>query len=148
LVTSIDEPVSATRKLAPVRPTSAVEELLPQLVARFGDQIAALGQALVEASAHGRSRNISATCSLGEMHGRRDDVAGRLVAQLDDVFAEVGLDGARCRLASRCSLSAISSESIDFDLVTVRAPTLWHSSAMMRRASAAVGAQWTWPPRP
>ena len=29
---------------------------------------------------------------LGEMHRRRDDVARRLVAELDDVFAEIGLD--------------------------------------------------------
>ena len=29
---------------------------------------------------------------LGQMHGGRDDVARRLVAQLDDVFAEIGLD--------------------------------------------------------
>ena len=40
----------------------------------------------------------------------------------------------------------ISSEIIDFDLAIVRAPTLWQSSVMMRRASSAVGAQWTWPP--
>ena len=29
---------------------------------------------------------------LGEMHGGRDDVGRHLVAQLDDVFAEVGFD--------------------------------------------------------
>ena len=29
---------------------------------------------------------------LGEMHRRRDDVRGRFVAKLDDVFAEIGFD--------------------------------------------------------
>ena len=29
---------------------------------------------------------------LGQMKGRRDDVARRLVAKLDDVFAEIGFD--------------------------------------------------------
>ena len=38
------------------------------------------------------SRKVSATCSLVQMEGRRDDVARRLVAELDDVFAEIGFD--------------------------------------------------------
>ena len=52
---------------------------------------------------------------LGEMHRRRDDVARRLVAQLDDVFAEIGLDR---RDAQRLEMivEPISSEIIDFDL--------------------------------
>ena len=48
--------------------------------------------------------------------------------------------------ASRCSLSAISSATMDLDLATVLAPTLRHSSAIIARASCAVGAQCTWPP--
>ena len=29
----------------------------------------------------------------GKVHGRRDDVIGRFVAQLNDIFAEIGLEG-------------------------------------------------------
>ena len=39
---------------------------------------------------------------------------------------------------SRWSFSPISSDTIDFDLAIVRAPTLLQRSAMMRRASSAV----------
>ena len=71
------------------------------------------------------------------MDRRRDDVARRLAAQLDDVLAEVGLDRLDAgRLES--SLSPISSAIIDLPLVTLFAPTLRQSSMMISRASSAV----------
>ena len=69
-----------------------VEEFLAQHVARLGHQIVALGQPLGEAQLAVMLEEGVGDLVLGEMHRRRDDVAGRLVAQLDDVFAEIGLD--------------------------------------------------------
>ena len=80
---------------------------------------------------------IASICALVEMHGRRDDVARRLAAQLDDVFAKVGFDRRHAR-AFEAALSPISSEIMDLPLVTVFAPTLRQISSTILRASSAV----------
>ena len=93
LVTMIDVPVSAIRKFAPVMPTSAARKLLAQHAARLGEQrFAARTRSRSAARCVWTRRKSASTWSRVEMHGRRDDVARPLAAQLDDVFAEVGLD--------------------------------------------------------
>ena len=57
---------------------------------------------------------------LGEMHGGRDDMAGRLLPQLDDVLAEVGLDRLDAELAhGLMSINAVKGVEIGagFDVV-------------------------------
>ncbi len=92
LVTMIVEPVSAMRKLAPVMPTSAARN--------FGRRIWRASSVRVCGSLE-RARRIEIGVGgaerigdllLQEMDRRRDDMARRLVAELDDVFAEIGLD--------------------------------------------------------
>ena len=51
----------------------------------------------------------------------RDDVDGVLAGELEDVLAEIGLDGVT-PTASRAALSPISSVAIDFDLAASFAP--------------------------
>ena len=92
LVTITEVPVSAIRKFAPVMPTSAARKRsrstpraslssdTGSVRSRSGGQIG------VDAA------EVRLDLRLGQMHRRRDDVARRLVAKLDDVFAEVGLD--------------------------------------------------------
>ena len=83
---------------------------------------------------------------LVEMHGGRDDVARQLVAELDDVFAEIGLDRRDAVLLRDASLMPISSAIIDLPLVTVLASAVRQIARMMSRASSALRAKCTWPP--
>ncbi len=93
LVTMMPEPVSATRKLAPVMPTSAARNCGRRMARASSHSVARL----VERRAPDRARVCAARKRLGDLllhqvDRRRDDVARRLVAELDDVFAEIGLD--------------------------------------------------------
>ncbi len=68
------------------------EEFRPEHGARFVAQLARLGDAALGieggvARLEGRGHVL-----LGQVHGRGDDMARRLAPELDDVFAEVGLD--------------------------------------------------------
>ena len=53
------------------------------------------------------------------------------MSKLDDIFAEVRLDGSMPAVSS-ASLSPISSEIIDFPLVTLFAPAFSQISTMIR----------------
>jgi hypothetical protein len=92
LVTITEVPVSAMRKLAPVMPTSAARKRSRSMVrASASSEVGSLRVAV------GRKVGVDLPeglldLRLGEVDGRRDDVARPLVAELDDVLAEVGLD--------------------------------------------------------
>ena len=92
LVTMIEVPVSATRKFAPVMPTSAARKALAQHAARLGEQRGRLGEIAVGRQVRVDAAKVGLDLVLVDVDRRRDDVRGRLVAELDDVFAEVGLD--------------------------------------------------------
>ena len=92
LVTMMLEPVSATRKLAPVMPTSAARNRGRSRARASSHSCARLGERPVRVERPVRGAKGVGDLLLDQMHRRRDDVARRLVAQLDDVFAEIGLD--------------------------------------------------------
>ena len=92
LVTMIDVPVSAIRKLAPVMPTSAARKRSRRMPRASVSRVVRLGQVAVGRQMRVHAAEIRLDLVLGEMHGRRDDVRGQLVAELDQVFAEIGLD--------------------------------------------------------
>ena len=92
LVTITEEPVSAIRKLAPVMPTSAARNFSRRICARLGDELGRLDQHAVLRQLGVQAAEVGLDLVLGEVDGRRDDVARRLAADLDEVFAEVGLD--------------------------------------------------------
>ena len=98
LVTSTTEPVSATKKLPPEIPMSAVRIVLAQHAARLEAQL--LDPVL-------RRRAMLAREQLGDLllrlvQRRADDVRRRLVVvDLQDVFAEVGLDDRHARRFDR-----------------------------------------------
>ncbi len=69
-----------------------VEIALAQDLARLGHQVRRLVQGAVRRQMSVMLQKILAHLFLGHMHRRRDDMARRLTAKLDDVFAEVGLD--------------------------------------------------------
>ena len=85
-------PVSAIRKLAPVMPTSAARNCLPQPGACLGQDVAAFAEHAVRRQIGVGLAEARLPVLLVEVERRRDDVAGQLVAKLDDVFAEIGLD--------------------------------------------------------
>ena len=69
------------------------EEFLAQDLARLGDQLRGLDQLRgPPAACVCRRRKSASTWSWVQVDGGRDDVARRLAADLDEVFAEVGLD--------------------------------------------------------
>ena len=92
LVTMIEVPVSAIRKLAPVMPTSASKYFWRSTVPRLLDQRGDLGQVALGVEMRVRLAEIGLHLVARQMHGGRDDVAGPLVAELDQIFAEIGLD--------------------------------------------------------
>ena len=92
LVTMTEVPVSATRKLAPVMPTSAARKRWRSTARASPSSADRLGEVAVGREVGVDAAEIGLDLLLGEVHGRRDDVARRLVAELDDVFAEIGLD--------------------------------------------------------
>ena len=79
------------------------EEPRPQLFASEGGKV--LGHVVEHAVGPGDGLEDVADLVPVEVHGRGDDVARRLVGQLDDPLAEVGLDDVDAS-ASRASLSA------------------------------------------
>ena len=101
LVTMIDVPVSATRKFAPVMPTSAARNFSRRMVRASASS--AVGSLRSRAAGRSvmRAAEIRLDLILGQMHGRRDDVRGHLVAELDDIFAEIGLDRRNARRFER-----------------------------------------------
>ena len=120
-------------KFAPVMPTSA-----PRNVSRSCRR-AARGELL---ELGGRPVRLDAREELGDVLLRlldrgRDDVDGVLARELDDVLAEIGLDGSYARLLERL-LRPISSVAIDFDLAASFAPCRRQTSTMYAFASAAV----------
>ncbi len=68
------------------------EEFLAQHRARLGEQRGRLVEIAVRGKLGVDAAEIGLDLLLGQMHRRRDDVRGRLAAQLDDVFAQIGLD--------------------------------------------------------
>ena len=92
LVTMTLLPVSAIRKLAPVMPTSAARNFSRSLVR------ASVRMSRRSWNTRSAGRSVWRLAELRlpvlavQVERRRDDVAGQLVAKLDDVFAEVGLD--------------------------------------------------------
>ena len=75
------------QEVGPGQAHVGIEELLAQDMPRLGHQVVALGQALGEAQLGVMLEESVGHLVLGEMDGRRNDVARRLVAKLDDVFA-------------------------------------------------------------
>ncbi len=92
LVTMTDVPVSATRKLAPVMPTSAARKRSRRMARASASSDGGSERSRSGGRSGVHAAEIGLDLVLGEMDGRRDDVARRLVANLDDVFAEIGLD--------------------------------------------------------
>ena len=87
-------PVSATRKLAPVMPTSAARNFSRSIGARLGQESAAARE---RSRSGGRSVCDAAEICLDLRPALRWTAGammwlGSLVAELDDVFAEIGLD--------------------------------------------------------
>ena len=68
------------------------EEALAQHGARLGQQLHRLGEIALGVEMGVNAPEILLHLRGVEVDGRRDDVARQLAAQLDDVFAEVGLD--------------------------------------------------------
>src|SRR6187397_1651616 len=68
------------------------KELLPQLGPRFGEDIAALMEDAIRGQVGMRPPELLLPVLEVQVKGRRYDMARRLVPQLDDVFAEIGLD--------------------------------------------------------
>ncbi len=131
LVQTTKPPVSAMAKLTPVMPASAAMNLLAQMPARRFGQVVRIGgsllgpQMLVKRLAH---------LLLLDVDGRQHDVAGRLVAQLHDPFAQVGVDHldavllqiriqvalfGQHRLALDDSLHLVLLQNLEHDLVVL-----------------------------
>ena len=92
LVTMIDVPVSAIRKFAPVMPTSAARNRSRRITRASVSKRLRLDQVAVGRQMRVHAAEVRLDLLLGEMHRRHDDVRGQLVADLHEVFAEVGLD--------------------------------------------------------
>ena len=124
------------------------EEFLAQLGARLGQRVSRgssrtrVGWQMRVRRGGSRPRPVLAV----QMEGGRDDVARRLVAELDDVFAEIGLDR-RDAVGFEASLSPISSRDHRLALGDGCAPDArGRCRARSRAPRSAVGAQCTWPP--
>ena len=124
LVTMIDEPVSAIRKLAPVMPTSAARNFSRRIWRASPTSVAAS----VSTRSFGRCvctrRKSASTCSCVRWMAGAMMWLGRLLADLHQVLAEIGLDHLEAAGPSRCALRPISSETIDLPLVTILASAL------------------------
>ena len=68
------------------------EVLLPQHAARLLDERRNLGQIALRVEMGVDAAEVCLHLVARQVHGRCDDVGGPLIAQLDDVFAEVGFD--------------------------------------------------------
>ena len=92
LVTMIEVPVSAIRKFAPVMPTSAARKRSRRIARASASSVGGSTRSRSGGEMRVHAAEVGLDLLLREMHRRRDDVARRLVAELDDVFAEIGLD--------------------------------------------------------
>ena len=92
LVTMIEVPVSATRKFAPVMPTSAARKRSRRMARASASRLVGSERSRSGGEMGVDAAEIRLDLVLVQMHRRRDDVARHLAAELDDVFAEVGLD--------------------------------------------------------
>ena len=68
------------------------QELLAQDLARLGDQLGRLGQHALLGQVGVQAAEVGLHLVLRQVNGGRDDVARRLAADLDQVFAEIGFD--------------------------------------------------------
>ncbi len=84
------------------------EEALAQHLARLGEELRRLRQIALGIERRVHAAEIGLDLVAVEMHGRGNDVGGNLAAQLDDVFAEIGLDRRHAGLFQR---------GVDFDLL-------------------------------
>ena len=73
-------------------PTSAARKRLAQDRARLGEQGLRLDQIAVGRQVRVHAAEVGLDLLLGEMHRRHDDVRGQFVADLHEIFAEIGLD--------------------------------------------------------
>ena len=92
LVTMIEVPVSATRKLAPVIPTSADWNFWRRIARASASSLLGLREVAVGREMAMDAAKVLDHVVLGHMDRGRDDVRGRFAADLDDIFAKVGLD--------------------------------------------------------
>ena len=91
LVTMIEVPVSATRKLAPVMPTSAARKRSRRMPRASASRLVGSLRSRSRVEMRVDAAEILLHLVLVHMHGGRDDVARHLAAKLDDVFAEIRL---------------------------------------------------------
>jgi hypothetical protein len=142
LVTSTTVPVSATAKLAPVIPMSAWRNF-----SRSALRATAVRTSGSAANSPWSSReNSSATCPLvlwmaGAMMCDGFSWASWMMYSPRSVSTGV------IPACSRASLRSISSVAIDFDFTAIRTPRSRASRSTISRASSAVAAQCTVPPR-
>jgi hypothetical protein len=106
-------PVSATAKLTPERPMSAIEEFLAQHPAADLDQRIDVVGVIDAGDLLGEQLG---DLLLGLVDGRHDDVRRLFAGQLDDVFAHVGFQRADAGRFGMAWLSSISSLTIDLPL--------------------------------
>ena len=92
LVTMIEVPVSATRKFAPVMPTSAERNRSRRITRASVSSVCGSTRLAVGRQMRVHAAEVRLDLLLGEMHRRHDDVRGQLVADLHQIFAEVRLD--------------------------------------------------------
>ena len=121
------------------------EKLLPQNGARFVDEVRNLGKIALRRQAFMERAKVFLDLVAVQMDGGRDDVAWRFVANLNDIFAKIGLDRLDACGLQRC-VKPISSETMDLPLVTDLRACIAAKPKMISRASAASRAQCTWPP--
>ena len=145
LVTMIEEPVSATRKLAPVTPTSAARKRSRRIPrasstsSRGSSSERSGGRWLCWARKSASIKSL-VRCTAGAMMWLGRSPRSWMMYSPRSVSTGV------MPFASRCAFRSISSEIMDLPLVTVLAPTRRQMSRIAARASAALGHQWTWPP--
>ena len=113
LVQTTKPPVSATAKLAPVMPASASKEIRPRVAAhgfRRGSarRIARLGA--------DRSRKHSRDIAAQLVNRGNDDMTRRLVVELLDAFAQIGLDYLdAARLEERAHVAFVGQHRLALD---------------------------------
>ena len=87
--------------------------------------------------------NRSLICAARKVHGGKDEVIRRLVAELDDVFAEVRFHDVEARLFQRVVKVNFLAWSCTLDLMTERALLSRAICKIIRAPVAALLAQWT-----
>ena len=69
------------------------EKFLAQYLARLGQQLHRLGEVAIRRQMRMHAAEIGLDLLLGQVDGGANDMRRNLAAQLDDIFAEIGLDG-------------------------------------------------------